>query len=636
MPWIPAAELEALDDTSAAALVNTPTSQTRGALGAIFETTAGATIKANAARDEALADANEYAGTLAYGTNLDATDASVGSWVNDSATATGSAVNGKMWMKANLAAGDDFDAVVTPGAYSLVATPTDWVTQHMPTSTRGTLTVWQVSTTESVTQFYSTWTSGAGVSYTRSRVSGTWYPWTIVGAASEALTATSNFNDYKTPGTFSLAATPTDWAAQNLPVNVRGVLTVLGMNTTSAFLQYYFTWEASPRLFIRNYASGTFGTWKEIGGAATSGTSSSDRRASGMKRVGVPITAGHSGSDAPLEATVRMPILYQAPIIRWRLRIHDINPRSAATRTGSASFTGVWLGAHTGAGAMSGATQMVGSFTITDTATEYKTPWFNTPLNAGTEYLISFGYTKATAPWNMLGYSYQTPSSLNGGDANPASMSKLGTAPFSISIEAETYAHTPVVASLGDSNSVGVGAANGLHDSWLNQLCRRIKALPQHLGSSGDTCINSTSAGYKYTRFSDLTKPDAVLMALGQNDIAVTDTTAATVISNVETVLENLGSLVSETVYAVNYMPRTTDPWAGFEGVRRDVNAHLLTLPVGIRDVFNIAAAISSDDETITATYDADGTHLNAAGFDQVQLAVNRPVTTPPVQYVTL
>lgn len=355
-----------------------------------------------------------------------------------------------------------------------------------------------------------------------------------------------------------------------------------------------------------------------------------------MKRVGVPITAGHSGTDAPLEATVRMPLLYGAPVIRWRLRIQNINPRSGVTRAGAVNISGIWIGTHTGGGAMADQVQLAGALPVTDAATEYRTPWFNTPLNAGTEYLLSFGYTKATAPWNMLGYSYQTTDDADAGATSPAGMVKKGTVPFTISIEAETYSTTPVVASVGDSNSVGVGAANGLHDSWLSQLCRRIGALPDHRGSSGDTMTASQDpAAFKWSRFADLAKPDVVLFALGQNDAAITDQTDATMESLLAATLPNC-AVISDTTYAVNLMPRTSDPWAGFEAVRRQHNARLLTLPHGILDVYDIGSAISNDDEMIRPEYDSDGIHLNTAGFGAVQASFTRPVTSPPVQYVAI
>ncbi|MET3349653.1 UNVERIFIED_ORG: lysophospholipase L1-like esterase [Arthrobacter sp. UYEF1] len=465
----------------------------------------------------------------------------------------------------------------------------------------------------------------------------TWFevPIDITLSINPSLPVNADFDLYTTYGVYHIAANPTLPIADiHWPIATRGVLYVSKIGSSTQ--QMYWTYEDSARVFTRKSSGAVFGPWKEPF-APIAPVVPAAKPASGLKRVGVPITAGHSGSDAPLEATVRMPLLYQAPILRWRLRIQDINPRSAVTRAGAISLSGIWLGTHTGAGAMTGKVQLSGALSIPDGATEYKTPWFNMPLNAGTEYLLSFGYTKATAPWAMLGYSYQTADDANAGDDNPAGMTKLGTAPFSIAIEAETHTHTPVIASLGDSNSVGVGAVNGLHDSWLSQLCRRLKALPDHRGSSGDTCIGSLAgATYKYNRFADLSKPDTALMALGQNDAAVTDTTSAVVIPNINTVLGNLTTNVSENLYAVNYMPRTANPWAGFEAVRRELNTHLLTQPAGVRDVFDIAAAISSDDETITPAYDADGTHLNAAGFGQVQAAVNRPVTTPPVQYVAL
>lgn len=459
-------------------------------------------------------------------------------------------------------------------------------------------------------------------------------PIDVTASINMALPVNPDFNLYTAYGVYHIAANATlPWQDLHWPDNIRGVLYVSKIG--SSVSQFYVTYEETPRIFARTSSGATWRAWAQIGGASAPVVTVP---ASGMKRVGVPITAGHSGSDAPLEACVRMPLLYQAPILRWRLRIQDINPRSGVTRSGQININGIWLGTHTGSGAMTGAVQVASAITIPDGAAEYRTPWVNTPLTAGTEYLLSFGYTKATAPWAMLGYSYQTADDADASVANPVGMTKLGTAPFSIAIEAETYAHTPVIASFGDSNSVGVGSTNGVHDSWLSQLCRRLKALPDHRGSSGDTMVGSlTASAYKYTRFSDLTRPDCVLHAMGQNDAAITDNTLATLQSNLATTATAVLAGISPNMYLVNLMPRTTDPWAGFEALRQSYNTWLATLPGGGRDLFNIAAAISTDDLTITPAYDSgDGIHLNTAGFGQVQAAFTRPVTTPPVQYVAL
>lgn len=538
------------------------------------------------------------------------------------------------WQKTNVTASTDFNTLVSPGAYSISAIPTDYAMQNMPVNSRGTLNVYSIIDNTSVLQVYTTWTSGSSISFSRSLVSGVWHPWSMLGPGSEALSASVDFNTLSKPGNYSLSATPIDWPTQNMPTSIRGVLTVYGMNTSSAFIQAYVTWEAVPRLFIRQYSAGAFGGWREIGSSSNIAANSVSA-ASGMKIVGVPITAGHSGTDAPLAGNVRMPVKFEAPITRYRLVFHDINSRYGVTRNGEAIFTGVWFGSHEGNGVMSEAEQIVDAFTIPDTSIAYKTPWINKPIQAGVESIISFGYEKASAPWAMLGYSYQNADKNNASVSAPSGMAKMGTVPFTITIEAETYSHTPVIASMGDSNSVGIGTSNVIFDSWLSVLCRNVKALPVHLGSSGDSVAGSLNAEtFKFNRFDGLSRPDAVIFALGQNDAAVNGATSEAIIPNINTVISNLKSKVSSNIYAVNYMPRTANPWAGFEDVRRAITAHLNTLPGGIRDVFDIAAAVSNDDETLRAEFNADGTHINSAGTNAVAGAINRPVTTPPVMYV--
>ena len=65
------------------------------------------------------------------------------------------------------------------------------------------------------------------------------------------------------------------------------------------------------------------------------------------------------------------------------------------------------------------------------------------------------------------------------------------------------------------------------------------------------------------------------------------------------------------------------------EQVRRDYNTWLSTQTGPARDLFGFGTAVSADDETLRPEFDADGIHLNAAGYAAQVAAINRPITSP-------
>ena len=58
-----------------------------------------------------------------------------------------------------------------------------------------------------------------------------------------------------------------DYAAQNMPVATRGVLSVQMLNSANRLLEYN-TYEAVPRKFQQALVTGVWGSWREVGGSA--------------------------------------------------------------------------------------------------------------------------------------------------------------------------------------------------------------------------------------------------------------------------------------------------------------------------------------------------------------------------------
>lgn len=394
---------------------------------------------------------------------------------------------------------------------------------------------------------------------------------------------------------------------------------------------------STAKLWARSKSSGIWSAWARVDvGAAQAQATASAAPASGFKTVPLALTLGTGSGDAALTGSVRLPMNFAAPITRWRVCIRNTNPRYGFPRPGAVTFTGLWYGPHAGAGAYSAApTQIQPAFTTDAAGSLWTSNWFaGKPLGGGTDYLLSFGYTAGLAVFELAGGCWKSESPADASLAGPAvTLSK--TAPFDIWVEAETYATTPVVGAFGDSLSCGVSATLPVHDSPISQYARGKGALPMHFAASGDSMDGWADSGhYKWTRWAGLAKPDAVIFAMGSNDIFL-GATLSTMQARHAVAAAQLKAILTPNVYAATIMPRTSVTGA-METVRRDYNTWLRTLPNAVRDLFEFASSISADDETITPAFDADGIHLTTAGYAQNAAAIVRPITTPPVVYQTV
>lgn len=139
--------------------------------------------------------------------------------------------------------------------------------------------------------------------------------------------------------------------------------------------------------------------------------------------------------------------------------------------------------------------------------------------------------------------------------------------------------------------------------------------MPVHYAHSGDSMLSWDTTATKWAMYGDLPAlADAVIFGMGSNDV-FGGYTLADLQARFATVMASIRHRISPNVYGATIMPRTAITGA-METVRRDYNAWLKTHP-DLRKVFDFAASISTDDETITPAYNADGTHLTTAGYAQ-------------------
>lgn len=392
---------------------------------------------------------------------------------------------------------------------------------------------------------------------------------------------------------------------------------------------------------IWSTTSNTWGAWVLPSSGGAGGAAAVNGPSSGNKLVPLVLTVGHGGTAyGQTNATVRFPMEWAAPIFRFRVHIRNINPRENTVRTGAVSFPqGLYLGtAPTWDGSATGLTQIVGAFSTPENGDDWVSDWIEQELPADSKHVLSGAFVASDTVMNNAGVCWTSPGQV--ANSTAGTWEKKNMAPLDFWIEAETPASVPVVAVVGDSLSSGTTSTMPVFDSTLSQYMRAKGGLPIHYSHVGDTYVSFNgrggpgSADYKRSRWLHLARPDSVLVALGSNDIfgnsAPIDTIKARLLAGLEWIKPDL----SETVFLSTIPPRDLETGAK-EDVRRAYNAHLKTQTAtgGVaRAVFDLAAAISADDETILPEFNGDGIHLNTAGY-AAQAAKLRNLTSPAVLY---
>lgn len=356
----------------------------------------------------------------------------------------------------------------------------------------------------------------------------------------------------------------------------------------------------------------------------------------GMKLVPLALTLGQGSTTAAggvKSGVFRVPIRYAAPITRWRLCFTNRNPRYGTTRNAQSMVDTIIIGEHIDGAYTSGWKWVAKNLTVSADGSVARTGWQTTPIGDGRDMAISYRYTTSgpEAPPLLVGGGWDLGTATPGEWDVPRT--RVIRLPFDMWIEAETYATTPVIAGFGDSITCGVGATLPVFDSWPSVYARNFGALPIHYSSSGDTFENwgLDEKAYKVSRWDHLARPDAVLWAMGTNDMASSRTLA----QHQANTLKMAGIIRerwSPNLYMATIMPRNNEA-AEIKAMRDQWNGWAPTQPE-FRDAFDFAAAVRDPASGgILPAYNADGLHLSSAGSAAQAAAITRPITAPPVMY---
>lgn len=401
---------------------------------------------------------------------------------------------------------------------------------------------------------------------------------------------------------------------------------------TGAGTRMWLTRAANPTLWTQSKLSGGWSEWVQVGGASESGVYGLLPASPGsLSRTAISCTTGFGGSSTTGQGFVRALQQVPAGTTRMRVCIRNWNPRYNMADDAAATISNVSIGRHNGGTSQSAAWTLIsaGGSTGTD---GFKSQWVSLPADlAGTEVLIAFGWSSAGTVQNTIGYGF---TGALAADVTTGTAPATNTLPFFIYLEVEVSPSKPKVAVFGDSLASGVSSTRVMFDSWLDQYCRPRGYVPMHWSHSGDQFSNPSDTfnnwlnpiAKKWGLYgTEIVSADAVFMAMGSNLVFAVETpTLQVCIDEITATVALLRTHVSPNVFGCTILPRTAVTGAA-ETLRRQVNSWMKTSPL-FRDVFDMAATVSLDDETLNPSYDADGTHLNTAGYAAMAAAITRPV----------
>lgn len=524
------------------------------------------------------------------------------------------------------------DQITTPDYYTVLGS--NAVSMGFPSTQGGRLTVEPWGSV--VFQTYKTATE----TFQRMQGSSGWNPWVRLSPESNKPVPSSGIDSLTSFGVYEVLS-GSSATSLGLPIDAGGILEVTLWGRYA-----YQTYHTVDGVYRRWQGSTAWHPWTRIDALdlegrvrqvvdESSSAGGDGGPASGFKVLPASLTLGTGSGTGPLKATVRYPYQVNAPVTRWRMCIANRNPRYSTTglaKTTPVSFSDLWVGIRaSGSGDSSDLKRAASIPSIATGQSETATPWIS-DLNIGDNrsVVFSFSYTAEEAPHVIAGGGWQ---SETGGQESASSFSgaRRTGMPFHIWLEVETYSFTPSIAGFGDSLTCGVGATLPVHDSWVSQHARKISAIPVHYSSSGDYMGGyEDESMLKWQLWSHLDKPDSVVWGMGSNDVF-----SGTALSELQrrhaAVAPLVRKYISPTVYGATIMPRTITAPGTQEETRRSYNNWLKTLPNGIRDVFDFASSVSSDDETIRPEFDSDGIHLTTSGYKANSDAITRQVTSPRV-----
>lgn len=262
---------------------------------------------------------------------------------------------------------------------------------------------------------------------------------------------------------------------------------------------------------------------------------------------------------------------------------------------------------------------VAGAFTTNSAGGEWVSEWVtDRPIRHHKDYLLSYGYTSAVQPnYSASAGGWITTSAADVSALDPA-RTQVKSVPLDVWLEVKVAAETPVIATVGDSLSLGIQATLPVYDSWSAKHAVANGAIHSVYAIGGSQATDWVdTANRRLSKWEACAKPDAVILALGNNDIFSYNVSLATMQERTLAVAAMARSHLADAVYLTTILPRIGAS-AGPQSVWSAFNSWLLTtLPAGARECFDFAERIvnTSGDADVRWASTSTNFHLSTAGY---------------------
>lgn len=517
---------------------------------------------------------------------------------------------------------DGYYAVTTDAiAASLVNAP--------PGAKAGTFHIFKIGSTAS-NQMYLEYGATGRMFVSAATSTGRSRPWVDVAANMDngifPATTYATFNDVTVSSRYTVwsGSAATTYGA---PSANTGTITTIVFGT--AAWQEWRTTSAGapgPQTWVRGKGTTGWGSWYSTSPAPDSAIASTPN---GNRIAPVSVTRGWGGGNTTGSGFAKYLVTMPPKARRARIVVRNADPRYAIADSPAAALSTVSIGLSAGV-ADSSQSGVVTVATGASTGTNgFFSPWFDASAFGGKDAIVGIDWSSADTVQTNIGTGWT--GAGTGATSTGATGASSGTLPFHIYLEVEIPASVPIYVGYGDSLLSGVSATRPVYDSWLNQYCRAVGAAAVHFTHSGDTMAGSWEpASVKWKEFgANFQAADAAFFGMGSNDV-FGGADLATMQARFLAALPSVKRYLSPNVYALTIMPRTGVTGSA-EDVRRSYNTWLRTQDV--REVLPFAAAASADDEVLRPEYDADGIHLNTAGYGALAAVLPRTLVSTPAVF---
>lgn len=312
-----------------------------------------------------------------------------------------------------------------------------------------------------------------------------------------------------------------------------------------------------------------------------------------------PVTAGASKQGA-----ARYPVKAPVSVNRFRIHIRNFSYADNNGYLGKVQLESIFWGkarynidSSIDGGFQLAPVQIQNSVALPADGTEWVSGWIESPIEQGTDYLLSLGWSTPASggALNLVSNWTRNFVSAAAADASIASntgfSSNSGTdAPFDIWLECEIDASVPVVAYVGDSITVG-----DMHENcWARRHALQHQIWPAIFGHFGGGLTDWGNGSIeRWTHYGSF-QADAALVLCGTNDIGSGGSTND-LKNRSNATMNRIRQYLTRRIFFATILPRSDASWTPvMETIRVSHNNWLMLFRSGMLGTVDFARPMAS------------------------------------------